>query len=441
MTTSLPTRPVRSTRPTPDLVLGGDRSRGQAPRESAGPGGLAQALSLLLAVVAMVSCALTVFVPDLLTGPAVMTGSARGTALVALVVAVPVQLAALVQLRRGSVRALPVWLGAVAFLLYNAVLFLFATPFDPLFLLRVALLGLALWTLVVALAGIDVPAWGARFTRPVPARAVAGYVFVVVALNALAWLVPVLRAIVESGPPAFLAGTGMTTHPLYVQDLAFWLPAMAVGAVLLLRRAAWGALVVTAGLAFWVVESVSVAVDQWMGHAADPASSVASAAATVPFGVLALVGLVPLLAMLRGLPALPPTTDPARRRGWAWSLVALQVLVAGMAGWGGTRMVVDGFGMPEDWLHGSGFVSWALPGLALLLGVAVPQLLAAGLVAVEHPWSVPVAWVAGVSLVGWIVVQLAVLQRYFFLQPVVAIVGLAEIALLLAWQRGARVPA
>jgi len=28
----------------------------------------------------------------------------------------------------------------------------------------------------------------------------------------------------------------------------------------------------------WVIESVGVAVDQWFGHAADPASTVASAA-------------------------------------------------------------------------------------------------------------------------------------------------------------------
>jgi hypothetical protein len=71
------------------------------------------------------------------------------------------------------------------------------------------------------------------------------------------------------------------------------------------------------------------------------------------------------------------------------------------------------------------------------LGVAVPQSLAAVLIAIGHRGSVPVAWVAAISLVGWIVVQLAVLQRYFFLQPVIVAIALAEMALLLAWQRRA----
>jgi hypothetical protein len=115
----------------------------------------------------------------------------------------------------------------------------------------------------------------------------------------------------------------------------------------------------------------------------------------------------------------------------------VQALVATMAAWGGVQMMINGFGMPIEWLQSSGFSSWVLPGLALLLGVAVPQLLAAVLIAIGHRGSVPVAWVAAISLVGWIVVQLAVLQRYFFLQPVIVAIALAEMALLLAWQRRA----
>jgi hypothetical protein len=327
----------------------------------------------------------------------------------------------------------------VAFLLYNSVLFVFATPFDDLFLLDVAMLSLALWCLVVALHDLDVTTFATPVGPATPVRAVATYVWVVVALNALAWLVPVVRAVVGSGPPAFLAGTGMTTNPIYVQDLAFWLPAMAVAAWWLVRRQAWGFVVVSAGLVMWVVESLSVAVDQWLGHAADPASSVASAALSLPFGLLALVGTVPAIAMLRGLPARHATSPAARTGaasdGWAWGLAGVQLLVGLMAAWGAARMMLDGFGMPRSWLHGTGFATWTLPGLALLVAVAVPQLASAALVLSRHPWSAPVAWTTSVSLVLWIVVQVAVLQRYFFLQPVVVVLGLVEVGLLVAWQR------
>jgi hypothetical protein len=43
--------------------------------------------------------------------------------------------------------------------------------------------------------------------------------------------------------------------------------------------------------------------------------------------------------------------------------------------------------------------------------------------------------VAGLILVGWIMVQVLVLQRFFFLQPVIAVLGLAETGLAWLWQR------
>ena len=56
----------------------------------------------------------------------------------------------------------------------------------------------------------------------------------------------------------------------------------------------------------------------------------------------------------------------------------------------------------------------------------------------RHPWG-PVAGVlAGAGLVLWIAVQLALLQRYFFLQPVIAGLGLVEMGLAWAWLRQLR---
>jgi hypothetical protein len=50
---------------------------------------------------------------------------------------------------------------------------------------------------------------------------------------------------------------------------------------------------------------------------------------------------------------------------------------------------------------------------------------------------------AGAALVLWIAVQLALLQRYFFLQPVIAGLGVVEVLLAWAWwrrERGAHSP-
>jgi len=256
-------------------------------------------LSVALAVVAAAASALTLFLPDLLRGPDVMNGSARGTGLIVVFVTVPLLIAAMWATARGSTLGLLVWLGAVAHVLYQSVLFLFATPSNDLFLLYVAMCSLALWSIVALLVWLDPSEVRARITPGLPAHPIAIYVWVVVGLNVVAWMGPILRALADEGQPAFLVGTGMTTNPIYVQDLAFWLPLMAVGAWWLWHDRVWGYVVVGSMLATWLIEGVTVATDQWMGHSADPTSSVATIAGSWLFAALALIDVVPLVAFYR----------------------------------------------------------------------------------------------------------------------------------------------
>jgi hypothetical protein len=100
----------------------------------------------------------------------------------------------------------------------------------------------------------------------------------------------------------------------------------------------------------------------------------------------------------------------------------------------------DGFGMPLRWLSNTPFTSWTLPGLALLIGVAVPQLTVVLLTVTARRLALAASYLAGFALIAWIAVQLLVLQRYFFLQPVIAGFGVAEILLAQVWQRTVRPP-
>ena len=77
------------------------------------------------------------------------------------------------------------------------------------------------------------------------------------------------------------------------------------------QRRPWGYLAVTASLVLWVLEAISIATDQWFAHAADPASELASAAMVPAFGAVAVVGLVPVVVMLRHLRM---SDDPAPPR-------------------------------------------------------------------------------------------------------------------------------
>jgi hypothetical protein len=127
------------------------------------------------------------------------------------------------------------------------------------------------------------------------------YLLINAAVFLLLWLQATVPAVLSSDPPAFLVGTGMTTGPVQILDLGFTLPLMAVTAVLLWRRRAWGFLLAGSLLVMLAIETLSIAVDQWLGHAADPASP-AAAAEIVPVMLgLTVIGLVALGVYLRGM--------------------------------------------------------------------------------------------------------------------------------------------
>ncbi|KGN40349.1 hypothetical protein [Knoellia aerolata] len=270
-------------------TLGTSTTRGPGP---------ATALAVVTAVLALVSAVWTFVDPGLLHGPAAMQGSARGTALVLGVLAVPVLLVSVWRARLGSGPALVTWAGALLYVVYNAVLFLFLTPFNAAFLVYVALFGTSLWA--VGHLAMSPGLWQVArdAARRAPVRGVAVYVWVVAVLNAIAWLAMIIPSLGDH-PAPMLEGTGVQTNAIYVQDLAVWLPLAAVGALWLWRREARGALVVGAVLGLWAIESVSIAVDQWFGVRADPDSPVVSLSVIPPFLVLAVVGLVPLWLLLR----------------------------------------------------------------------------------------------------------------------------------------------
>ena len=182
--------------------------------------------------------------------------------------------------------------------------------------------------------------------------------------------------------------------------------------------------------------------------AAAPASTVVSSALVPVFAALAVIGLVPAYYLLRGLRAGPaagtaggpaaPLVPAVGRRGWpAWAITGIALFLAIGAIYGGTELIRNGFGMPLRWLSQTPFTGWTLPGLALLIGVAVPQLAVAALIAASHRRALAASYLAGLVLIAWIAVQLLVLQRYFFLQPVIAGLGLAELLLAGIWHRRA----
>ena len=126
------------------------------------------------------------------------------------------------------------------------------------------------------------------------------------------------------------------------------------------------------------------------------------------------------------------TTVVAFRQGARWALVGVELFVAVGAFYGGIGLIADNaIHISDDWLVGTPFDSWVLPGIFLLLVVAAPMTVAAVAELRRWRWAYTASVVAGVAQIGWIIAQWVIMQRFFVLQPVMFTAG--TVVVLLAW--------
>ncbi len=86
-------------------------------------------------------------------------------------------------------------------------------------------------------------------------------------------------------------------------------------------------------------------------------------------------------------------------------------------------------GVPMAWLDGSPFTSYFVPSLVLFVLVGGATLAASVLVFTRSRYGRAGAIGAGLVMLGWIVVQLAIIGFVSWLQPAVAVVSLVVLAL------------
>ena len=113
-------------------------------------------------------------------------------------------------------------------------------------------------------------------------------------------------------------------------------------------------------------------------------------------------------------------------------LIVLQMLTGVFAVGGATYALLGAKNVPREWLEGSPFKSYTVPGLILLVMVGGSALTAAGLLLAGAVAARGVSLIAGLVLGGWVVAQVSIIGRRHWLQPVFLVLGLAEVVLSLA---------
>jgi hypothetical protein len=102
------------------------------------------------------------------------------------------------------------------------------------------------------------------------------------------------------------------------------------------------------------------------------------------------------------------------RRGLVFYALAGALAVQGLSGVaGGIGLVTDPTGanvqIPIEWLQGSPFDSYWIPGWILLVVLGVGPLVAFGGLLRERPWARRASFAVGIALMVWIAVEIAVI--------------------------------
>jgi hypothetical protein len=168
----------------------------------------------------------------------------RGGDLVTLIVAVPLLILSLTLSMRGSMRAVPVWIGLLAYSIYNYAFYAFGAAFNDAFVLHIALLSLSVYAMACALAAVDVRGVVEEFRGSRGARGVGLFLVIVGGLQAALWMFILVRNAVTGELIHDVPVAGQ--HLVFALDLALSMPALVLGGILLFRRRPFGFVLGTA---------------------------------------------------------------------------------------------------------------------------------------------------------------------------------------------------
>lgn len=219
-------------------------------------------LSALIVVLAVPTHLLGLLSPSIYRDPAVLLPQNLGTDVVTLCVGIPLLAVATAAMRRGSLRARLLWLGALGYMVYAYGMYAIGVRWNQLFLVYVALFGLSLFALIIGLVGTDAERVRAGTAGRPAVRPVAIYLSAIAVIVAAVWLAEEVRALFSGTIPPSVVLFESPTNIVHVFDLGLVLPALLLAAAMLLRDRPWGyvlagmLLVKAATIGLWIVAMI-----------------------------------------------------------------------------------------------------------------------------------------------------------------------------------------
>lgn len=214
MSTSNPSSPSESLPVTRDLTI-------------------AYALSIVIAAIMTIASIAGILYRDIIFPTDELLQAFLPNEVVNLIIGVPILLGSMWLARRGKLIGLLFWPGALFYVLYNYLVYVFGMPLNWAFVVYLTLLTMSLYTMTGLLASIDGKVVKGHLTGNVPERAAGGVLVVLGSLFLLLVFVEFFNALTSQ------LAVPTTNLGLHVTDFLIS-PALVIGGVLLWRREALG---------------------------------------------------------------------------------------------------------------------------------------------------------------------------------------------------------
>jgi hypothetical protein len=216
-------------------------------------------LTFLLAVSLTIVSVAGAFLPATYEHDAAsMAAQGVGQDLVDLFLVVPLLLVSYYMLTRNNRVAALIYGGTLFYILYSFVIYCFGVHFNQLFLMYCATLGISMYTFILFMRDIQRMDVGSWFERA-PVKLVSIYLLFVAAVFYALWLSSILPAIIGNTVPPEVADYGLLVNPVHVIDLAFALPGLIIGALLIRKKHTLGFLIASLALFFMIILTIALA--------------------------------------------------------------------------------------------------------------------------------------------------------------------------------------
>jgi hypothetical protein len=225
---------------------------------------------------------------------------ARGTDVATLVLAVPLLAAGLMRTGQGSILGRLTVVAVLLYLVYNYAIFSFSVAMNALSAVYIAILGLAVWSLALAIPVLDLRGAAIALADRLPRRGSAAALIAVGLLFGLMWLGQIAAMATTGVLPTDLARAELPTNPVYALDLGLFLPLCIASGIALLRGRPAGLAAFAAPMLLWLALT-SAGIVGAFAFQAQAGDEVPLPVVLLVAGIGLLTALLPAVAAARGV--------------------------------------------------------------------------------------------------------------------------------------------